>query len=86
MKDTSGYVTKEKAHELIGNHEYGITERVIIRHGNEKNNWMDVHKCILWGDYYQELDSYGYESYNKRVVDEFRWEERTPEWILKNHR
>ena len=84
MKKTSGFVTKEQAHLLIEKHK-GIIEQRIYAHGDIKNNHMDYHHCILWGDYFEETDHYGNKSWNKLVVDEFRWQERTPDWILKMH-
>jgi len=78
MVKLSGHISKDQAHLLIDKHK-GMIERRIYRHGDIKNNHMDYHHCILWGDWYEETDPYGHKSPNRRVIDEFRWQERTPD-------
>lgn len=82
MKKLSGFITKEQADVLIDSHK-GCRESKILRFGNKNNDYINIHHCILWGDWFEETDSYGNKSNNRIVVDEFRWEQRTPDWILK---
>ena len=70
MKNTSGHISREKAHLLISKHE-GLNERRIVGFGKEFNTYH----CILWGDWREEKDCYGYKSQNRVVVDEFYWQE-----------
>jgi hypothetical protein len=70
MKQTSGYISNEKAHSLISKHE-GLNERKIIGFGNEFN----THHCILWSNWIEETDAYGNKSPNRYVIDEFYWQE-----------
>lgn len=70
MNNISGHISREKAHLLISSHN-GLNERKIIGFGNEYN----THKCILWGDWREETDAYGYKSPNRYVVNEFYWQE-----------
>ncbi len=82
MKKLSGFITKQQAKSLIDNHK-GYRACKILKFGDKKNDYINLHHCILWGDWFEETDAYGSKSNNRIVVDEFRWEERTPDWILE---
>ena len=67
---TAKHITKQEADLKISNHT-GMIESKIVSFGKTHN----THHCILWGDWKDEIDSYGNVSPNRYVLSEFYWQE-----------